>query len=80
MTDLNSMTKEQLVAHIAKLEAAAKAKVTLKVTEKGAVSLYGIGRFPATYYRSQWDTILANVDTIRDFIEANASRLSVKGE
>lgn len=51
---------------------------SLKVSQKGAVSLYGLGRFPVTLYRSQWEKILSEVGTIKDFIERNASSLSVK--
>ena len=69
----------ELMAENARLRAAkGKQGVTLKVTEKGGVALYGMGRFPVTLYRSQWDKLLANVDQIKGFIEANASSLSVK--
>jgi hypothetical protein len=52
--------------------------VYLKVSDKGAVSLYGLGRFPVTLYQEQWDTILGMADEIRAFIETNRSRLKQK--
>jgi hypothetical protein len=41
-------------------------KVTFKVGEKGALSMYGLGRFPVTLYRSQWQTLLANSKAIEE--------------
>lgn len=65
----------------AELKAAAAARVTLKVSEKGAVSLYGLSaRFPVTLYANQWESVLGMADQIRAFIKANASQLSVKGQ
>jgi hypothetical protein len=53
-------------------------KVTLKVSEKGAVSVYGLGRFPVTLYRSQMETLLAHGPQIAAFITANAGQLTVR--
>jgi len=50
----------------------------MKVSEKGALSIYGLGRFPVTLYRSQWEALLAKADDIRAFIEANAAKLKAK--
>jgi hypothetical protein len=69
---------EALKAENAKLKEARNAKLSLKVSEKGAVSLYGLGRFPATYYSGQWLRLLDMADTIRAFIEANKAKLAVK--
>lgn len=76
-------TNEALLARIAELEAqvaTAKAPkpVKLKVSEKGAVSVYGLGRFPVTLYKGQWEKLLAEAEAIKSFIEANQSRLTVK--
>jgi len=57
---------------------AAKSTGKLKVTEKGAVSLYGLGRFPVTLYKSQWEKLAESMDEVKAFIVANADRLSVK--
>jgi hypothetical protein len=68
-----------LKAANAALTSAAKAKISLKVSAKGAVSVYGMGRFPVTLYASQWATLLDMSSTIQDFIKANAPSLAVKG-
>jgi len=80
MTDLNSMTKEQLIAALLASQKATERKLTLKVSEKGAVSLYGMGRFPVTLYGEQWSKLLDHADTIRAFLTTNASLLSSKAD
>ena len=50
----------------------------LKVSEKGGVSVYGLGRFPVTLYREQWEKLLAMSDEIKGFIAENKDRLKVK--
>jgi hypothetical protein len=52
---------------------------TLKVSTKGAVSLYGLGRFPVTLYKEQWLKLLDQVDDIRKFIDAHSAELKTKG-
>lgn len=54
--------------------------LSLKVSQKGAVSLYGMGRFPVTLYKEQWLRLLGFSEEIKSFIEENASALKVKGE
>lgn len=49
-----------------------------KVSEKGAVSVYGLQRMPVTLYLGQWERLLEYADTLKAFIEANRSKLSVK--
>ena len=49
--------------------------IRLKVSEKGAVSVYGLGRFPVTLYVEQWETVLGMSDEIRAFLSTNASKL-----
>jgi hypothetical protein len=56
----------------------AKGAVSLKVSEKGAVSLYGLGRFPVTLYKEQWDRLLGQADQIRAFIAENDAKLKTK--
>jgi len=53
--------------------------LSMKVSTKGALSIYGLGRFPVTLYREQWNRLLDHSDAIREFIVENASTLSVKG-
>ena len=56
----------------------AKGGITLKVSEKGAVSLYGMGRFPVTLYKEQWLRVLASAAEIEKFIRENESKLKTK--
>jgi len=67
-----------LKAENEKLKAAKVRTLSLKVSEKGGVSLYGMGRFPVTLYRQQWERLLKHGTEITAFIEANASKLPVK--
>jgi hypothetical protein len=52
--------------------------LSLKVSQKGAVSLYGLGRFPVTLYKEQWLRLLGAVDEIQTFIRAHESELKTK--
>lgn len=52
--------------------------ISLKVSEKGALSLYGMGRFPVTLYKEQWLTVLNKAEEIKAFITANDSKLKAK--
>jgi hypothetical protein len=52
--------------------------INLKVSEKGGVSVYGLGRFPVTLYKEQWLRLLDMTDEIRTFIRQNESRLKTK--
>lgn len=55
------------------------AKPALKVSAKGGVSLYGLGRFPVTLYKEQWLKLLDQTDDIRKFIDAHSAELKTKG-
>jgi hypothetical protein len=69
----------QNAALVARLALASKPKsITMKVSEKGALSIYGLGRFPVTLYRGQWERLIAEADTISAFIKANDTLLAVK--
>lgn len=54
--------------------------VSLKVSEKGGVSVYGLGRFPVTLYKEQWSKLLAMADEILAFIKEHESELKAKPE
>jgi len=69
---------EALKAENAALKAKKDKALSLKVSEKGGVSLYGMGRFPVTLYRQQWEKLSHHMPEVLAFIEANASKLSVK--
>ena len=53
-------------------------RVSLKVSEKGGVSVYGLGRFPVTLYKEQWAKLLDMADEIRDFLRAHDAELKTK--
>jgi hypothetical protein len=55
-----------------------KGGVNMKVSEKGALSLYGLGRFPVTLYKSQWEKLLNHVEEIRAFLEEHDGELASK--
>jgi hypothetical protein len=78
-------TPEELQAEIERLKAEnetlkrpVRGQISLKVSEKGALSVYGLGRFPVTLYREQWDKLLAASDVIRQFIADNDGSLKKK--
>ena len=70
---------ERLRAENAALKEGKKSGATsLKVSEKGGVSVYGLGRFPITLYQEQWIKLLDMADEIRAFIRTNESSLKTK--
>ena len=86
-TPTTTKTPNQLLAEVARLTAendALKAKaarsstMTFKVSDKGGVSVYGLGKFPVTLYRGQWERLIAAVPQLGAFIKENASKLAVK--
>src|ERR1700690_1080056 len=70
---------ERLRSENAALKKGAATGITMKVSEKGAVSIYGMGRFPVTLYKEQWLKLLDMSDDIRTFIAANQGKLKTKG-
>jgi len=69
---------ERLRAENEALKKPTRGQMSLKVSEKGALSVYGLGRFPVTLYREQWEKLLGMSDEIRQFIQANDARLKKK--
>jgi hypothetical protein len=69
---------ERLRAENEKLKNKGVRGLSLKVSEKGGVSLYGVGRFPVTLYKEQWRRILGMATEIEAFIEENESVLKSK--
>jgi hypothetical protein len=86
MNEANPMASpEELQAEIERLRAEnenlkkpARGQMSLKVSEKGALSVYGLGRFPVTLYREQWEKLLGMSDQIRQFIQENDQQLKKK--
>ena len=70
---------ERLRAENEALKARSRRGITLKVSEKGGVSVYGLGRFPVTLYKEQWTKLLDLADDIRTFIRENEAQLKTKG-
>ena len=69
---------ERLRAENERLKKGNAKGMSLKVSEKGGVSVYGLGRFPVTLYKEQWKKLLDMSDEIRKFIEVNDSQLKAK--
>jgi hypothetical protein len=69
---------ERLKAENENLKKRRSSAVSMKVSEKGAVSVYGLGRFPVTLYQEQWNKLLSMADEIKQFIADNQDKLKVK--
>jgi hypothetical protein len=69
---------ERLRAENERLKKGGRGNLAMKVSEKGALSVYGMGRFPVTLYKEQWLKLLAMGDDIKAFIEANNDSLKSK--
>jgi hypothetical protein len=82
-----TMSNEDLQAELERLRAEnealktsrpQKGAMSMKVSEKGAVSVYGLGRFPVTLYKEQWERLLQSGEEIRKFIADNDDKLKKK--
>ena len=71
---------QRLKAENEQLKSQRGRSVSLKVSEKGGVSVYGLGRFPVTLYKEQWTKLLAMADQIRAFLIEHDAQLKSKGE
>ena len=69
---------ERLRAENENLKKPARGQLSLRVSEKGALSVYGMGRFPVTLYREQWEKLLGMADQIKQFIQDNDDKLKKK--
>jgi len=82
------MAEESIEEKLARLEAENQAlkkqvdrrpgELRLKVSEKGGLSIYGLGRFPVTLYKEQWNRLLEHADEIREFLKNNDQQLKAK--
>lgn len=70
---------ERVKAENEALKAKATRATSIRVSEKGGVSVYGLGRFPVTLYKEQWLKLLEMAEEIRRFIAENDARLKTKG-
>ena len=78
MTDDEQSELEKLRAENERLKKAAGRGGSIRVSEKGGVSIYGLGRFPVTLYKEQWTKLLDMSDEIRSFLVANDAQLKTK--
>lgn len=78
MSDEIQAELQRLRAENEALKKSGRSKPSMKVSEKGALSVYGMGRFPVTLYKEQWLRLLAMADDIKGFIEANNANLKSK--
>jgi hypothetical protein len=69
---------ERLRTENESLKKPARGQISLRVSEKGGLSVYGLGRFPVTLYREQWEKLLGIADEIRNFIRDNDHALKKK--
>ena len=82
ITDLKALQAE--IERLRKENEALAAKkagahtLSVKASAKGAVSVYGLGRFPVTLYAEQWERLLANAEKVKGFIEENRETLATK--
>ena len=79
MTVLPNLEQQNalLQAEILKLRAAIVGK-SMKITAKGGLSVYGLGRFPVTLYQSQWDKLISMIPAIEQFMVDHADELATK--
>ena len=86
---MSEPTREELMAElekqsarIAELEKEKGSKklgrLEFRVSEKGGVSVYGLGRFPVTLYYEQWQRLLGTAEDLNKFLEENKSKLKLK--
>lgn len=80
MTELEQMRAELEKTRAELVRAKSRPVAHIKVSAKGAVSVYGLGRFPVTLYATQWAQLLAMKEQIEDFIQNRKADLSYKGE
>ena len=82
--DLTQLSQAELIQALldtrAKLEAAPQRRISFKVTDKGGCSVYGLGRFPVTLYKTQWLQLIAALPELEEFLKANAVRLTTRSE
>jgi hypothetical protein len=79
---MSEPTYEEMKARLAELEKQVSTRrsgaLEFRVSEKGGVSVYGLGRFPVTLYFEQWTRLLEQADQLRAFLDENKSRLKLK--
>ena len=82
---MSEPTYEELKARLSQLEKQVENKkrsgaMEFRVSEKGGVSVYGLGRFPVTLYYEQWSRLLGAAEDLKSFLEENKSKLKLKDQ
>ena len=82
---MSEPTYEELKARLSQLEKQVENKkrsgaMEFRVSEKGGVSVYGLGRFPVTLYYEQWSRLLGAAEEMKSFLEENKSKLKLKDQ
>ena len=79
---MSEPSKDELLRRIAELEQQVQERkpgsLSYRVSDKGAASVYGLGRFPVTLYYEQWLRLLDRADDLRQFLEQNKTKLKLK--
>lgn len=80
MADVDDLKAEleRLRAENEALKRPVRGQISVRVSEKGGVSVYGLGRFPVTLYKEQWEKLLASAEQIKAFIKDNDHLLKKK--
>ncbi len=69
---------ERLKKENEELKAKKRSELNFKVSQKGALSVYGLGRFPVTLYKEQWERLLDKVEELKEFMNEHASELKTR--
>ena len=78
LEQFNAMPQDKQAAILAGMQA--QRKLTMKVSEKGALSIYGFGRWPVTLYKSQWVRLIEAIEEVKSFLVANDHLLANKAD
>lgn len=73
-----NMSRDELIAALAKAKEQSKKNIVVKVSPKGAVQINGIRKFPITFYKDEWNIIFSMKEEIESFIETNSDKLASK--
>jgi hypothetical protein len=78
LQDLTQASREDLIAQIEAMRKQQSSRIVAKISPKGAVSIYGLGRFPVTLYASQLARLLGERDNLLSFMKAHVGELATR--
>lgn len=76
--DLTALSQAELIELVQNMAKASRTKLTMKVSEKGALSIYGFGQWPVTLYASQWRRLIESIDDVVTFLDTHKAVLTEK--